>query len=109
MDLADALQVFDAVFDGDDEAKGGAVVDGQRLAGHLVGEDGLGMEGAGFVYADIILIVRGTEADVFEGGFLLEAVMVYKIAESHATPPGYLAPAFDAFEFERIFGLGKGF
>ena len=64
MDLADAFEVLDAVFDGDDQAKGGAVFGGEGLAGHLVAEDGLGMEGAGLIDPHIILIIGGTHPDI---------------------------------------------
>ena len=109
MHFADAFEVFDAVFDGDDEAEGGAVAGGEGLAGHFVAEDGLGVEGAGAVDADIIEIVGGAEADVFEGGFLLEAVIVYEVTVFDAAPPGDLAPAFDAFEFKGKFGFWEFF
>src|SRR6185312_785603 len=99
--------MFDTILDGDNEAKGGAVADGQGLAVHFVGEDGLGVEGAGHVDADIVSVIRCGETDVFAGGFGPEIVMRRKVAEFDAAPPGDLAPPLDAFEFVYDLGLGQ--
>lgn len=106
-DLADAFEIFDAVFGGDDKAEGGAVASGEGLAIHFVGEDRLRVEGTGCVDADIILVVGSTEADVIERGFGLEVVMLNEVTEPDAAPPGDLAPPFDAFEFEDDLGFGQ--
>ena len=78
---------------------------GQGLAVHFIAEQGLGVHGAGRVDADIVLVVGGAEANVGKGAFLFKAVVPDEVAEFYATPPGDLAPAFDAFEFEDDLGL----
>jgi hypothetical protein len=83
------------------------VFGGQGLAVHFVAQQGLGVEGAGSIDAYVVMIVGGAESNVIEGGFLAEIIVLDKVAEFYTAPPGDLAPAFDAFEFEGEFGFGE--
>ena len=105
MHFADALEIFYTIFYRDDETEGCAVSGGQGLAVHFVAQKGLGVQGAGGVDAYIVMIVGGAEADIVEGEFFLELIIIYEVAELYTAPPGDLAPAFDAFEFEGEFGF----
>src|SRR6185437_1260386 len=99
IEFADALEIFYAVFDRDDQTQRGAVASLEGFAVHLVAEQGLRMHGAGRVDAYIVFVVGSTEADIAEGRFFLKAIMLNKVAEFYAAPPGDLAPTFDTLEF----------
>ena len=72
-DGPDPLEVLDAVLDRDDQPERCAVLGGQRLAVHLVAEQGLGMEGAGHVEPDVVAAVGCLERGVVEQALALWA------------------------------------
>lgn len=103
MHFADPFEIFYTVFNGYDEPKWGAVACRQRLAVHFVAQQGLRVHGAWHVDSCVVLAVGCAEADVVEGRFGGQAIVLYEVAEPAAAPPGDLAPAFDTFEFEGKF------
>ena len=72
----------------------------QRLSVHFITEQGLGMEGAGRVDANVICFVGCAEADILFSGLRMQLVVIYEIAEADPSPTGDLAPALNTFEFK---------
>lgn len=63
---ADALEVFHAVLDWDNQPEGCAVLVVDRLPVEFVGQQRLGVQGAFHVDADVVTLVGRFQADVFE-------------------------------------------